>query len=152
MSDMLFELRMQSLLKGLNDSEIERFIPFITNLQFPKDAPIFREGQPSRGIYMIKYGRIEISKTTADGWRQPLLFLDRGHFLGEIALLEKTGHGSDATALSPSELFLIPKESFEEMEKKEPLIMLKVIKNIAIIAGLNIRRMNHKFLNLLINY
>jgi CRP-like cAMP-binding protein len=101
---------------------------------------------------MIKSGKVEISKSTPDGWRQPLVILNTGHFMGEIALLEKTNHASNARTVEPSELFLIPKEYFEEMERKEPFIILKMIKNIAIIAGLNVRRMNEKFIKVLVNY
>lgn len=146
------ELKGQALLKGLDDTEIEKIIPFITLTRFQRDEYIFKEGEPCKGIYMIKSGKVEISKTTPDGWRQSLAILESGHFLGEIALLEKTNHASNARAVESSELFLIPKEYFEEMERKEPLIIFKIIKNIAIIAALNVRRMNEKFIKVLVNY
>ncbi len=152
MSDLMSELRLQTLLKGLEDREIEKISPVVTRTAVPKDTHVFREQEPCRGIYMINNGRIEISKTTPDGWKQPLLILSRGNFMGEIALLEKTSHGSDALALDSSELFLIPKEAFEDLEQREPAIMLKLIKNIAVICGLNIRRMNEKFVKVLVNY
>lgn len=152
MSDIKNELKIQSLFKGLTDSEIEKVIPFVSLVRFQKDEHVFKEDEPCKGIYMIKSGKVEISKSTPDGWRQPLAILDRGHFMGEIALLEKTNHASNARTLETSELFLIPKEYFDEMERNEPFIILKIIKNIAIIAGLNLRRMNEKFIKVLINY
>ena len=152
MSDFLSELKVQTLLKGLEDNEVEKIMPFIQPLQVPKDTHVFRDNYPNKGIYMLKDGRIEISKLTPDGWKQPLLILSRGNFMGEIALLENTNHATDALALDPAELFLIPKESFKELEEKESFIMLKIIKNIAIISGLNIRRMNEKFIKALVNY
>ncbi|WP_333653214.1 cyclic nucleotide-binding domain-containing protein [Dissulfurispira sp.] len=152
MSDMKNELKIQALFKGLADSEIEKVIPFVSLVRFQKDDHVFKEDEPCKGIYMIKSGKVEISKSTPDGWRQPLVILNTGHFMGEIALLEKTNHASNARTVEPSELFLIPKEYFEEMERKEPFIILKIIKNIAIIAGLNVRRMNEKFIKVLVNY
>lgn len=152
MSDLISELKVQTLLRGLEDQEIEKIIPCITTLQIQKDTHVFKENEPAKGIYMLKNGRIEISKVTPDGWKQPLLILSRGNFMGEIALLEKTNHGTDALALDASELFLLPKETFEDLEEKESFIMLKIIKNIAIISGLNIRRMNDKFIKALVNY
>lgn len=146
------DLKKQSLLKGLEDSEVERLIPLISLKKFPADSVIFNEKDPCKGLYLIISGKLEISKTTPDGWKQPLVILDAGSFLGEIALLENSDHASDARAMEPSELFFMPKEIFEEMERKEPAIMLKIIKNIAIITGLNLRRMNEKFLKALVNY
>jgi len=152
MSNILNELKTQELLKGLDDSDIEKIIPIVSNVRFAKDNDIFRQGEPCKGIYLIKSGKVEISKTTSDGWRQPFVILTAGHFMGEIALIEKTEHASDARAIEPSELFLIQKNLFEDMEMKEPLLMLKIIKNIALIAGLNVRRMNDKFIKALVNY
>ncbi|GAB4484885.1 MAG: hypothetical protein OHK006_09980 [Thermodesulfovibrionales bacterium] len=152
MTDFLSDLRVQTLLRGLDDREIEKIVPLVTRLSIPKDSHVFREGESCRGIYMLKSGRIEISKITPDGWKQPLLILNSGNFMGEIALLEKTSHATDALVLDSAELYLIPKELFDEMEVKESFIMLKIIKNIAIVSGMNIRRMNEKFVKALVNY
>jgi CRP-like cAMP-binding protein len=50
--------------------------------------------------------------------------------MGEIALLENTEHTSNARTIEISELYLIPKDFFFEMETKEPFIVLKMIKKI----------------------
>ncbi len=146
------ELTSQVLLKGLDDAELERLVPIVSEIRLLKDEHVFREREACRGIHMIRSGRIEISKTTTDGWKQPLVILSFGKFIGEIATLEKTDHATDARALENAELILFPKEAFEELEKKEPHIMLTIIKNIAIVSALNVRRMNEKFLKALVNY
>jgi len=150
--DMVKELRMQSLLEGLEGPELEKFAPLLKTIRLAADQYVFRENEPCQGVYLIKSGKLEISKTTPDCWKQPLALLSAGQFLGEIALLEKTSHASDARAIEPTELLFLPREAFEEMEKKEPAVMLKIIKNIAIITGLNVRRMNEKFVKALVNY
>lgn len=146
------ELTSQTLLEGLGNAELEKLLPMVSMVRLLKDEPVFREKGRCKGIYMIKSGRIEISKTTADGWKQPLVILSPANFIGEIATLEKTDHATDARAIENAELILFPKEAFEELEEKEPHIMLKIIKNIAIVSALNVRRMNEKFLKALVNY
>ena len=143
---------MQLLLEGLEGPELEKFAPLLKTTRLAADQYVFRENEPCQGVYLIKSGKLEISKTTPDGWKQPLAMLSKGQFLGEIALLKKTSHASDARAIEPTELLFLPRETFEEMEKKEPAVMLKIIKNIAIITGLNVRRMNEKFVKALVNY
>ena len=143
---------MQLLLEGLEGPELEKFAPLLKTTRLAADQYVFRENEPCLGVYLIKSGKLEISKTTPDGWKQPLAMLSKGQFLGEIALLKKTSHASDARAIEPTELLFLPRETFEEMEKKEPAVMLKIIKNIAIITGLNVRRMNEKFVKALVNY
>lgn len=146
------EVTSQALLEGLDDQELQKLLSIVSELRFLKDEHIFREHEPCKGIYMIRSGRIEISKTTADGWKQPLVIVGAGNFIGEIATLEKTDHATNARAVENAELLLFPKHEFENLEKGEPAIMLKVIKNIAIVAALNVRRMNDKFLKVLVNY
>jgi CRP-like cAMP-binding protein len=146
------DLAAQALLEGLVEGDIGKLLPMVSVLRMVKDEYIFKEREACRGIYMIKAGRIEISKTTADGWKQPLVILTQGNFIGEIATLEKTDHATDARVLENAELILFPKEAFETLEKTEPSIMLTVIKNIAIVSALNVRRMNEKFIKVLVNY
>jgi len=146
------ELTSQALLEGLDNAELERLISIVSEIRLLKDEHVFREKEACRGIHMIRSGRIEISKTTTDGWKQPLVILSPGNFIGEIATLEKTDHATDARAVENAELILFPKEAFEELEKREPQSMLKIIKNIAIVSALNVRRMNEKFLKALVNY
>ena len=152
MADRGTELRTQSLFRDLEQSELDTITPQIEAMRYAKDDYIFRENEPCRGIHLIRSGKIEISKTTPDGWRQPLVLLSKDHFLGEIALLERSNHATDARVIEPAELYFLPREAFEAMEQKAPAIMLKIIKNIAIIGGLNVRRMNEKFLKVLVNY
>ncbi len=146
------DLTSQMLFAGLEEQDLGRLLPMVTLLRLLKDEQVFREKEPCKGIYMIKGGRIEISKTTADGWKQPLVILGQSSFIGEIATLEKTDHGTDARAIENTELILFRKEDFESLERIEPHIMLKVIKNIAMVAALNVRRMNEKFIKVLVNY
>ena len=146
------ELTSQSLLEGLDNAELEKLLSVVSMVRLLRDEHIFREKGICKGIYMIQNGRIEISKTTPDGWKQPLVILNPGNFIGEIATLEKTDHATDARALENAELILLPKAAFEELEKKDPQCMLKIIKNIALVSALNVRRMNEKFLKALVNY
>lgn len=146
------DLTSQVLLEGLDTAELEKLLPMVSMMRLLKDEHLFRERGLCKGIYMIRNGRIEISKTTPDGWKQPLVILNPGRFIGEIATLEKTDHATDARAVENAELILFPKKVFEELENKEPQIMLKIIKNIAIVSALNVRQMNEKFLKALVNY
>lgn len=146
------DLTSQLLLAGLDEAEIGKLLPILSLVRRLKDERIFREKENCKGIYLIKSGRIEISKTTSDGWKQPLVILGQGSFIGEIATLEKTEHGTDARAIENTELILFPKEAFESLEQAEPHIMLKIIKNIAMVAAMNVRRMNDKFIKVLVNY
>ncbi|MFN3739438.1 MAG: Crp/Fnr family transcriptional regulator [Thermodesulfovibrionales bacterium] len=147
------ELKKQILLSDLNDNEIEILAKKVSEESYPKGKTIFKEGDPTRGVYLIHRGKIEISKITPDGWKQTLAVLRDGHFFGELSLIEdKKNHGADAVALENTELFLIKKEDFKELEKSNPLLMYKIMKTIAKVASRNVHSMNERLVKLLISY
>lgn len=147
------ELKKQILLSDLSDNEIEELSKKVIQESYPKGKNIFKEGDSTKGIYLIRKGKIEISKITPDGWKQTLAALKDGHFFGELSLIEdKKIHGADAVALENTEVFLIKKEDFKELEQSNPLLMYKIMKTIAKVASRNVHSMNERLVKLLISY
>ena len=89
MSKMLKE---QALLEDLNDQELAKISKIIQKLKFKKGEYIFNEKEDTRGLYLIKTGKVEIAKVTSDGWKQTLAVFTKGHFFGELSILEKRKH------------------------------------------------------------
>ncbi|MBI5639687.1 MAG: cyclic nucleotide-binding domain-containing protein [Nitrospirae bacterium] len=145
-------LKQQVLLEDLSNQELTRISKVIQKLKFKKGEFIFGEKEDTKGLYLIHSGRVEIAKVTPDGWKQTLAVFTKGHFFGELSILEKRRHEAVATAAENTEIFLIGKEDFERMEKEDSAIAFKIIKSIALVMCKNLRRMNDKFLNALISY
>jgi len=146
------DLKEQVLLEDLTEEEIQKLIPLIGVKRFHKDEIIFKEKQPASHLRMIRKGKVEISKTTPDGWKQTLAILGRNTFFGELAILEKREHQATAKALEDTEIFSIKKNDLERLEETEPIIMLKIFRKIAIVTVYNVRRMNEKLMNVLVSY
>jgi CRP-like cAMP-binding protein len=145
-------LKEQTLLEDLNDQELAKISKIIQKLKFKKGEHIFREKEDTKGLYLIKTGKVEIAKVTSDGWKQTLAVFTKGHFFGELSILEQRKHQAFAIASENTELFLISKEDFEKMEKEISPIAFKILKKLALVMCMNVRRMNDKFLNALISY
>jgi len=149
---MIKSLRQQALLEDLDNGELTKISKMIQKLSFKKGDYIFREKEETKGLYLIHSGKVEIAKVTSDGWKQPLAIFTKGHFFGELSILERRRHEAYAVAMENTEIFLISREMFEKMEKDEYLIAFKIMKKIALVMCKNLRRMNDKFLNSLISY
>src|SRR5574340_195882 len=149
MSKMLKE---QALLEDLNDQELAKISKIVQKLKFKKGEYIFREKDDTRGLYLINTGKVEIAKVTPDGWKQTLAVFTKGHFFGELSILEQRKHQAVAVATENTELFLIGKEDFEKLEKEISPIAFKIMKKLELVMCMNVRRMNDKFLNALISY
>jgi CRP-like cAMP-binding protein len=145
-------LKQQILLQNIDQTGLETIASIAKDVFIKKGEPLFKESEETKGLWMIHSGKIEISKITADGWRQTIVVLPPGHFFGELSILENRKHVASATALEDTELFLIPKDDFEKMMAQECELALCIVKRIAIAMSKNLRRMNDKFLSALISY
>ena len=145
-------LKQQVLLEDLDNQELARISKLIEKLHFKKGDPIFKEKDDTKGLYLIHSGKIEITKVTSDGWKQTLAAFSKGHFFGELSILEKRRHEASAAAVENTDILLLSKKDFEKMEKEDPELAFKVMKKIALVMCKNLRRMNDKFLNALISY
>jgi CRP-like cAMP-binding protein len=145
-------LKKQILLEDLSKKDLDRISKKIKQLSFRKGEFLFKEKEDTKGLYLIHSGRIEISKTTNDGWKQTLAVLGGGHFLGELSIIEHRRHEASAIALQNTEVFLITKKEFENMEKHDSDLTSKFMKKLVLVLSANLRRMNERFLNSLISY
>jgi CRP-like cAMP-binding protein len=147
------ELKQQKLFSELSDAELDAIAQKIVTEKYAKGATILKEGDPTKGIYLIHKGKVEISKITPDGWKQTLAFLAEYHFFGELSVIEdRTVHSADVTAVDDSVCFLIKKDDFRGLEEKEPAMMYKIMRAIARVASRNVRSMNEKLMKALISY
>lgn len=147
------ELKKQILFSELTDTELDSIAKKITVKQYQKGESIFREGEATKGIYLVKSGKVEISKITADGWKQTLAVLTENHIFGELSVIEdKKTHGADATAIDVTEVYHITAEDFKDFEKSDTNMMYKIMKTIARVASRNVHSMNEKLLKLLVSY
>lgn len=146
------ELKKQELFGDIDRDQIESLAEFITDISLKKGEVLFKEGEDTKGIYLIRSGKIGIAKDTADGWKQTLAVLPPGSFFGELSVMENRRHEATAEALENTKMFLLSKENFEKIEKEKTDLALQITKKIALVLSKNLRHMNQKFLNVLINY
>jgi len=145
-------LKQQLLLEGIEETELSKIARITKQVSVKKGDQLFKEKDETKGLWLVHKGKIEISRITADGWRQTLVVLPAGHFFGELSILENRKHVASATALEDTELLLIPKEDFDKLVEKDCVLALKLVMKLAIAMSKNLRRMNDKFLSALISY
>ena len=147
------DIKTQKLLSELNDAELAVVAKKISVEPYPKGGVIFREGEPTRGICLVNKGKVEIAKTTADGWKQTLAVFTEHQFFGEMSVIEdRKHHSTNATALDATELYRIKTEDFKQFEQSDPLMMYKIMRTIARMASRNVHTMNEKLMKALISY
>jgi len=82
---------------------------------------LFKDGDPGDEMYLIKSGKIRISKAAGD-IEKTLAILKEGDFFGEMSVIDGSPRSATATALEPTELVIFDREVFMNQVRENPLI------------------------------
>jgi len=82
---------------------------------------LFNEGDRGEIMYLIREGKIKITKGKGDE-EKTLAVLKEGDFFGEMAIIDGSPRSAGAIAVTPVSLLVIDKESFKEKLRENPLI------------------------------
>ena len=98
---------------------------------YPKGVAIFREGEPATQMFLIKAGRVRLSKLTAAGTELTLDYRKAGDFLGETVLHIEAAYPLTATCTEDTITCGFTKARFEALVLQHPDIGLQVIRNLS---------------------
>ncbi len=96
-----------------------------------KGDVIFQQGTPAGKMFLIKYGRLKISKILDDGSEMILDIRQAGDFMGEQIFWSEFLYPCSATCLEDSYTCSFTREAFEKLVLDVPEIGLAVIRNLS---------------------
>ncbi len=98
---------------------------------FGKGAPIFSEGEPCDGLWVVAGGRVKISRLSARGREQVLHTEGPGATLGEVPLFDHAGYVASASAQTAARLLWLPRRDLEALCRQRPEVALTIIATLA---------------------
>jgi CRP-like cAMP-binding protein len=98
--------------KGLNKEDIKQLRKVTHSRMAQKGEYIFREGERSSTLFVIKDGLVKLTKTSADGKEQIVRLLFPGDFFGLFSLLRDEKHYLNAETIQQTEICSIEKKDF----------------------------------------
>ncbi|KWT91093.1 serine/threonine-protein kinase [Candidatus Magnetominusculus xianensis] len=117
---------------------------------YKKDEEIFREGSIGKKLFIIMSGRVKITKMSPGNMTETLLnVLKPGDCFGEMSLMDSAPRFATATADSECSLVAI---SEVVLRNSEPMLCLKLYKNLAITLSDRLRKSDEKVNALLSRY
>lgn len=97
------------------------------NLRVCEDGEfIFQEGDLSHEMYVVQFGKVEVSKNTPKGI-VTLAVLERGDFLGEMSLLESLPRSANAIARGKTKLLCIQPGGFLLKIRRDPTFAFELM-------------------------
>jgi CRP-like cAMP-binding protein/thioredoxin reductase/Fe-S-cluster-containing hydrogenase component 2 len=107
------------LFPGIPEAALGELVELSTVQTLPKDAVVFREGDPSDAFYLIRNGMVKISKTSGEK-EVVLSYLVAGNFFGEAALFSDAERTTTVTTIFPTDLIKLSKRAFNNFLAPRP--------------------------------
>ena len=126
--------------QGLDEAELSRLAALFVERSYAANQGIFKEGEPSNELYIVKSGAMKIVKHTSGGRKEVLVTLKPGDMFGEMAFLDGRPRSAGAEALEDMEVILFDRSKYSELVKQKDFLAFKIVSNIARMLTSRLRR------------
>jgi len=109
--------------------ELDRITHMVT---VKRGQPLYLPGDPGTSVFLLKFGRIKVSRLSQEGKEFILDFIEPGQIFGEMSLVEGGPQETIAEALEDSLLCIIRGSDFEALLRTKPELAMRVTKLIGL--------------------
>jgi CRP/FNR family transcriptional regulator, cyclic AMP receptor protein len=118
--------------RDLPRSEIERLAETTTMIKVVRGQVIYRPGEYNAALFLLKKGRVQIVRQSADGRRLILATLGPETFFGEMALIgQRFPQDSTAEALDEALVCVLHRRDLERLILDYPRVGLRLLEQIS---------------------
>jgi CRP-like cAMP-binding protein len=124
-------LRSLPLFSEVEEEDLRRLADHLIERRYPRDSTIVQEGQPGDYMYVLREGRVKVTKLSGAGREQILEILTAGAFFGEMALLDPPERSASVKSLDPVRLLALSRHDFLQALARSPGLAMAVIRELA---------------------
>lgn len=111
----------------LQEEQMDEIMGVTKHVSYKKGEIIYRDGDKSDSLYIVRNGRIRIYRLSESGKEQLVRILSPGDFTGELALFRESIHTSYAEAMNNTDVCMITREDLQQLLIRFPSISLKIL-------------------------
>ncbi len=138
--DKFWYINTSKLFSGLNEKEKAELIPHLKEAGVKKGSFVYNTGDKAETLYILKEGKIKISRFSEDGKELTIDVLKPGDIFGELVLAGEKERETIAEALEDSFICIIKKEDFERFVRKNPAFSF----TLTTLMGSKLRRIENR--------
>jgi CRP-like cAMP-binding protein len=112
---------------------------------FDAGATVVAEGEPGRSMFIVKSGRLAVSKRASSGSVIPISVLEPGDLFGEMTLIEMQNRSATVVAESPAMLYELAAQNLYACYKADIHAYVIVLQNINRELCRRLRRADDRF-------
>lgn len=117
--------------RDLSHSEMEEIERVTTMTTCRKGRQFYAPGDSSEVLFILKKGRVQISRMAEDGRKLTIAILEPGAIFGEMPMLSQSMQDSTAEALDDCTICIMSRHDLESMVTTNPHVALNIIHNLA---------------------
>ena len=130
---------------GLTDASLDLLISMLVERHFDVGATIVAEGEPGRSMFIVKSGRLAVTKRADSGIAVPISILKPGDFFGEMTLIEMQNRSATVVAESETVLYELTAQKLYACYKADIHAYVIVLQNINRELCRRLRRSDDRF-------
>jgi CRP-like cAMP-binding protein len=120
-----------SILEGLPKEDFRILRGSMQRMEYKKGKVLYTEGSYSKGVYVVRKGKIKIYQVNKDGKEQIAYIYGKGEIMGYRPLLCNERHPVSACALEDTVVSFIPKTVFLEVIDTAPALAHHLLVNLS---------------------
>ncbi|OHX55223.1 Crp/Fnr family transcriptional regulator, partial [Planococcus salinarum] len=133
---------------GINEALLDLATIRHTSRKYEKGSYLFREGDPIRGIYLLRSGKVQIGKVTPEGRELTLKICGGNQLVGEVTVFSgPSKYRLDAKAIEDTECLKITIEDLEEALQRDHTMAIAFMRW----TGIDQQKTQTKFRDLLLH-
>jgi len=136
------------LFSELTREESDDLLEVVEEISLPAKRTIFHEGDKGDSLFIIRSGRVKITKKYLKGEEKTLALLGPKSIFGEMALLEDSERSASATAEDDVKLLELSRKDLDGLAEMNPFAGYKIMFGIARVLSFRLRKMDEEFVNI----
>ena len=143
--DKFWYISANKLFSGLNEKEKVEMLSHLKEAVVKKGSFVYTAGDKAETLYILKEGKIKVSRLSEDGKELTIDVLRTGDIFGELVLAGEEERETIAKAVEDSFICAIEKGDFEGLIRKNPIFSFTITKWM----GLRLRRVENRLENII---
>jgi CRP/FNR family cyclic AMP-dependent transcriptional regulator len=123
----MYLLKKADIFRDLSHAEMEEIERMTTMTTCRKGRQIFSPGEASEVLFILKQGKVQLSRVAEDGRRLVTSILEAGSVFGEMPILSQRMEDSAAEALEDCTLCVMSRHDVEDLVLTNPRVALNII-------------------------
>jgi CRP/FNR family transcriptional regulator, cyclic AMP receptor protein len=124
---------------NLAPRELKEVAVIVHKREYRSGEPVFYQGDPGLGMYIVKDGEVSIVIQGKDGNERELALFGDGDFFGELALLDESPRSANAVCKTECTLIGFFRPDLFELIEKNTTLGIKIVLKLAEIVAQRLR-------------